>query len=581
MQNTTANREKALCACPAAVAAALALMACGVAEAVEIDTGNPDVQLRWDNTVRYNLAQRVAGRDSKIGNYYAADEGTYSFDKGDLVTKRLDLLSELDMVWKRDTGFRISAAAWYDPAYGSTDHSNPGNPALAATPSYINNRYSSYVKRYYRGPSGELLDAFVFGAFDAGNVPVKLKAGRHTVFWGELMFLNGALHSVSYAQMPLDLQKGFATPGVEAKELFRPLNQISGQAQLTDTLSVAGQYFLQWEAYRYPEGGTYLGPVDFAFNGPDRVVAGQIPNSAAYGPYAGALLGYTRGHEVVPRNNGEFGLSARWSPEILDGTLGFYYRRYADKLPQALVTQRNLIAGKPLLNGSTYNLVYAGGIDLFGVSFAKNIGGLSLGSEVSYRRNTPLVAQLLGVSPTGLPDRGETSGPRGDTWHGLVNLMGVLPKTSLFDTANWATELTWSRWRKVRSGESLFNAEGFAPCVGKDKWDGCVTKDYVGAAVSFTPTWYQVLPGIDLSAPVSYSVGLHGNAATMFGGNEGNGNYSIGLGADIQQKYRVDLKYIAYFGQYKDNGTAVTAINGFTTLLQDRNFVSLTFKTTF
>jgi hypothetical protein len=67
----------------------------------------------------------------------------------------------------------------------------------------------------------------------------------------------------------------------------------------------------------------------------------------------------------------------------------------------------------------------------------------------------------------------------------------------------------------------------------------------------------------------------------VFGGNQGNGNYSVGVSADIQQKYRVDLKYIDYFGEFRDNGNVLTTQNGFTTLLQDRGFVSLTFKTTF
>ena len=39
--------------------------------------------------------------------------------------------------------------------------------------------------------------------------------------------------------------------------------------------------------------------------------------------------------------------------------------------------------------------------------------------------------------------------------------------------------------------------------------------------------------------------------------------------------------YIDYFGHTKDNGTMVTAQNGFTTLLKDRGSVYLTFKTTF
>jgi hypothetical protein len=51
------------------------------------------------------------------------------------------------------------------------------------------------------------------------------------------------------------------TPGTEAKELSRPLNQLSPQSQVTDTLSLAAQPMFEWEPARYPEGGTYYGPV--------------------------------------------------------------------------------------------------------------------------------------------------------------------------------------------------------------------------------------------------------------------------------------------------------------------------------
>jgi hypothetical protein len=416
------------------------------------------------------------------------------------------------------------------------------------------------VQRYYEGPSGEILDAFVFTGFDVANVPVNAKLGRHTIYWGESLFLNGNLNGIAYAQNPLDLQKGFATPGTEAKELFRPLNQLSGTAQVTDTLSVSAQYMLEWDSFRYPEGGTYLGPVDFAFNGPDR----QFISNA---------LGFAmRGDPSEPKNNGEWGVAARWSPEWLDGTMGFYYRNFADKLPQTFITR-----AAPGL--TRYNLIYADNIDLFGVSLAKSIAGVSVGAEFSYRHNTPLNSQILGISP-GLPTEGETKGPRGNTYHWLLNGLGIVPKTGLFDTATWATELTGAYWSSVTSGANLFNAVGYAPCAGRGKMDGCTTKSYVGLALAFTPTWYQVFPSVDLSAPLTYSRGLSGNAPTIFGGNERNGTYTLGLAADIQQKYRFDLKYVDYFGQYKDNGVSVTTQNGFTTLLKDRGFLSLTFKMT-
>jgi hypothetical protein len=548
-----------------AVATVAVLSAAG-ASAMEIGTGNPDLSLRWDNTVRLNLATRVEGRDDKIGNSALADEGTYSFDRGDLVAKRFDLLSEFDLVYKKRFGVRVSGTAWYDDAYSSASKSNPNAP-LVNIPSYVNRQYSSTTKRLYRGGSGELMDAFVFGGVDLGDVPVRAKLGRHTVYWGESLFLGGHLHSVSYAQVPLDLQKGFATPGTEAKELFRPLAQLSAQAQVSDTLSIAAQAMLEWEPARYPEGGTYLGPVDFVFNGPDR-------------QFLSAGLGFaSRGPASEPSQSGEWGLSARWSPQWLDGTLGFYYRNFADKLPQTLLTAVGA-------NASVYNLIYADHIELYGVSLAKNVGGISVGAEISQRRNTPLNSQVLGVAP-GLPSAGDTKGARGDTWHALVNLLGTVSKTALFDSATWAAEVQWSRWSKVRSGENLFNAVGFAPCnatataPAKDKWDGCTTKDYTGVGVAFTPTWFQVFPGVDLSAPLTYAIGLSGNSAVVFGGNEALGNYTVGVSADVQQKYRFDLKYIDYVGRYKDNGTAVTSTNGLTTFLRDRGFVSLTFRTTF
>ena len=147
----------------------------------------------------------------------------------------------------------------------------------------------------------------------------------------------------------------------------------------------------EWESARYPEGGTYLGPVDFVFNGPDR-------------QFLSPGLGFaSRGAASEPKQRGEWGLSARWSPEWLDGTVGFYYRKFADKLPQVLLT-----TAAP--NASRYNLIYADNIELVGVSLGKNIGGVSVGAEVSYRHNTPLISQVLGVAP-GPAGRGRHQGP--------------------------------------------------------------------------------------------------------------------------------------------------------------------------
>ena len=134
----------------------------------------------------------------------------------------------------------------------------------------------------------------------------------------------------------------------------------------------------------------------------------------------------------------------------------------------------------------------------------------------------------------------------------------------------------------MTSGENLFYAVGYAPCNGRDKWDGCTTKDLLRPR---RRVHADLVPGVPGRRPVradhvrarpQRQRGRRSSAATRR-----NGNYTVGIGADVFQKYRIDLKYIDYFGKYKDNGTAVTTQNGFTTLLEDRGFVSLTFKTTF
>ena len=118
-----------------ALVAAIAAACSPAAMAIEIDAGNPDVKIRWDNTVRYNLGMRAEAQDSRILRGIPYDESDSKFDKHDIVTNRLDLLSELDLSYADKIGVRVSGAAWHDEAYGLHSHSNP-NPPLSNMPSY-------------------------------------------------------------------------------------------------------------------------------------------------------------------------------------------------------------------------------------------------------------------------------------------------------------------------------------------------------------------------------------------------------------------------------------------------------------
>jgi hypothetical protein len=241
----------------------------------------------------------------------------------------------------------------------------------------------------------------------------------------------------------------------------------------------------------------------------------------------------------------------------------------------------------------TYNLAYGSDIDILGLSFAKNIWGISVGAELSYRRNQPLSSETVAVLPAAfaplipgaiatnaLPDA-DSPGAKGNTMHGLVNLLGTFSKTPVFDAASWAAELTWNQWLSVTQNEAVFKGR-----AGYSQIDR-VDKNYFGLAINFTPTWFQVFPGVDILAPLSWSQGISGNSALgSHGGSEGSGSFGIGIAADIYQKYRIDLKYVGYYGDYctdpaKCPASATNVFNGTFSTLQDRDFVALTFKTTF
>ena len=44
-----------------------------------------------------------------------------------LVSTRLDVISEMDVIWKDDFGFRVSGSGWYDPQYKNSNNDHPGD----------------------------------------------------------------------------------------------------------------------------------------------------------------------------------------------------------------------------------------------------------------------------------------------------------------------------------------------------------------------------------------------------------------------------------------------------------------------
>lgn len=571
------------------------------AQAFELDTGIDDLQVRFDNTVKLNYAQRVESANSKLANSWNNNDGNHNFSAGSAVSQRIDVLHELDVVYRRQFGFRVSGNSWYDHAYDNVGSAN------ASTNQHedgvVDSRgLSSYADRYFNGPSSEVLDAFVFGSVELGEESLLSgKVGSHTQYWGETIL--AFAHGNSYGQSGLDIAKALAVPGTEAKELFIPRNQISMNFLVNPELSFGAQYFLDWDASRLPESGTYLGFNDAIQHGSDdlSLIAQGNPMFGVL-PGAPQFLRLNGGHTYTPDKRGDYGLMAKWSPEWLDGTLGLYYRNTSDVLPN-LALQVGAIGLPQLRSGvvGEYNQFYVDDIDVYGISLSKNIGGVSVGVDVNYRENMPLAsvpANVNPLAPAGKPGfvssfDGDDGVARGKTVHAVVNGLTTFADTPVWDGASLLMELAYSRWLDVTDNEQLFKGEDWYRGVDR------VTRDNFVLGVNFTPTWYQVFPGVDIHLPMTYSVGLSGHSAVQLGGNEDAGSYSVGVGVDLRNQYRFDLKYVDNFGPFDTcesltDGAApganglyncapgqTTAFAGTPAQLKDRGMVTFTFKTTF
>jgi len=113
--------------------------------------------------------------------------------------------------------------------------------------------------RYFRRGS-RFLDASCFANGNIGAETVLYaKAGRFTSLGQRLSFFLGLFEYPIHS--PIDYIKGFiASLAPSPGTVSSPRNQvICCHPDLTPTLSVAAQYFLEFSTNRYPESGTYLG----------------------------------------------------------------------------------------------------------------------------------------------------------------------------------------------------------------------------------------------------------------------------------------------------------------------------------
>jgi hypothetical protein len=286
------------------------ILACALAHvetaSSEVLWSDGDASVRLDTTVQFTGLRRLSAPQSRLLANPNADDGDRDFSSGN-VSNRTDVFSELDADYGA-AGVRLSGAGWYDPVYLSPNAND--SPATFNPISVPHDRFTQAV-RSLEGVDAELLDGFVHDTFDIGDTQVGVRLGRYTLIWGESLFFGE--NGIAAGQAPIDFIKADTVPETPARELFLPVNQISGSVQLRPGLSVEVYDQLEWRHDRLPGVGSYFSTTDILGAGGERIIA--APGQFLY-----------RTPDQQPGAWGQFG--AALHATVGDADLGFYALRY-------------------------------------------------------------------------------------------------------------------------------------------------------------------------------------------------------------------------------------------------------------
>jgi hypothetical protein len=500
------------------------MLSASYVQAAELDVGDPDWTVRFDNTVKVGTNYRLKNADPALANSFAGqtptglgfNAGDDNFRKKGFVSKRIDLLSEFDAVYQRNFGVRASMAAWQDFAIqgqsDATDQMNGQSPY---------NAFNDYTKGE-AGRKAELLDAFVFGGWDLGEgKKATVRLGRHSLQWGESLFFGD--NAIARAQGPIDIFKLLASPNAQFKEIIRPVPQISSQVQLSPDVSVGAYYQFRWEADRLAPAGSYYSTSNYVWGG------STFSQPLSLGP--GGTYTLAPGGDREPKNSGQFGTQLKW--RVGETDLGFYYAQYHDKDGQ-LTAQVNP-AGTPNADGTlpgTWYYQFPQDVKVAGMSASVSVGDLNLSLEGSVRDNMPLRSgeMIYGF----FPGQGAPRPATGRTAHLNLSWLATFGPNFLSKESSMIGEIAWNRvMSKTDPDQTL---------------DSGRTRDATAIQMVYTPSYRQVMPGLDLNVPLGIRYTIDGNSSVTNWDAKGSGSLTAGIDATYLGVWQISMNYTHYIG---------------------------------
>jgi hypothetical protein len=360
-----------------------------------------------------------------------------------------------------------------------------------------------------------------------------------------------------WCRLATSLIKAISVPNSQFKEIVRPTGKVSGQVQLTDDLALGAYVAYEWEKSRLLPVGSYLSTSDVLGPGAERINAGPV----------GTFL---RQPDVEARDSGQGGLQLRWRASDINTDFGLYAIRFHALTPSNIV---NTLSGvPPALTASSYRWYYHEGVRAFGASFAKAVGEWGLAGELSFRQNSPLASSGQRQIPAAGVGAGydNSSNPPyavGNSVHANFSWIASLSPNFIARESSFVGEIAWNQRTSVTKNANMLNPN--------------TDRSATAVRLVFSPTYRQVVPGLDLtpSIGVGYTRGRSSALGPGFGVHKG-GDANIGLAAVYLGRWNIDLRYVHYYGP---EGPALdNASNAqFKQALKDRDFITLSLRTTF
>jgi len=368
------------------------------------------------------------------GGYSAnVDNGNLNFDSGEAFSQILKGTHELDIHYD-GMGVFVRGMYYYDFAMMNSDRDWANQLS-----GQINDPCDDSEAKKQVCTDVRLLDAYVYGNFDLGDMPFSIRVGQQVISWGESTLIGHGISEIN----PVDIAR-LKAPGAELKEAFIPFGAVWGSLGITENFNIEAFYQYTWEKTILPPPGSYFSTNDFAGDGghnnnvslgfsgnPDMdinfLMAGlnQIgdmmrSNDPALMAVAGqAYLAYPtkvtlrspgKSAEWEPEDGGQYGLRLSWYlPELNETELSLYYVNYHSRRPlfagqtanfgaAAIGADLGTLATTTITQDNLYDLeafsqvklAYPEDIAMYAMSFNTTLGETAFAGEVSYRQDEPL-----------------------------------------------------------------------------------------------------------------------------------------------------------------------------------------------